>query len=200
MLRATAVVGVMLLALTACGGSPASPDESGRVEIELEEYAFNPDSIQLQAGEQVTFALTNTGEKEHELHIGRELAMMDGAPRGFQDNLFADFQPSVDPMEVAVGMDMQDMEGTDDEHEDEDGHEDEEAQEDQDMEDMDDEGGHEEHAEMVGFHVVLAPGETAEMSFTVPADAAGEWQLGCFEDDGAHWDDGMQGTLTVVES
>jgi hypothetical protein len=27
----------------------------------------------------------------------------------------------------------------------------------------------------------------------------GEWEIACFEDDGTHYEDGMRGTLVVVE-
>jgi hypothetical protein len=46
--------------------------------------------------------------------------------------------------------------------------------------------------------VVLKPGsEPVTLIFTVPAGKAGEWQMGCFENDGAHWDLGMQGKWIV---
>lgn len=35
-----------------------------------------------------------------------------------------------------------------------------------------------------------------DVIFTVP-DKPGEWEMGCFEDDGAHYDDGMKGKVTV---
>jgi len=50
-----------------------------------------------------------------------------------------------------------------------------------------------------GFMILRAKGEEARITFTVPSDAAGEWSIGCFREDGAHWTKGMQGTLTVVE-
>jgi plastocyanin len=56
----------------------------------------------------------------------------------------------------------------------------------------------EEEEEEHGFMVVLEPGsEPVTLIFTVPADKAGEWQMGCFENDGAHWDLGMQGKWIV---
>jgi uncharacterized cupredoxin-like copper-binding protein len=48
-----------------------------------------------------------------------------------------------------------------------------------------------------GFMVMRDPGESAEVTFTVPADASGEWEIACFEEDGAHYDDGMRGTLII---
>ena len=48
-----------------------------------------------------------------------------------------------------------------------------------------------------GFGVSVAVGETIEVTFTVTADMAGDWEIGCFEDDGAHWDEGMKGKHNV---
>jgi uncharacterized cupredoxin-like copper-binding protein len=52
----------------------------------------------------------------------------------------------------------------------------------------------EEHA---GFMVILPPGGTASISFPVTEAMAGEWEIGCFEQDGVHYDAGMKGTLVV---
>lgn len=60
------------------------------------------------------------------------------------------------------------------------------------MGDMDD--GEMDHP---GFGVIVAVGETVEVTFTVPASMVGEWEFGCFEDDGAHWDEGMKGKMVV---
>ena len=51
-----------------------------------------------------------------------------------------------------------------------------------------------------GFMVLQNPssGQTV-IEFTVP-DKTGEWEFACFEDEGAHYDDGMHGTLKVVAS
>lgn len=56
----------------------------------------------------------------------------------------------------------------------------------------------EEEEEAHGFMVVLKPGEEpVTLIFTVPASKAGEWEMGCFENDGAHWQLGMQGKWIV---
>ncbi len=55
------------------------------------------------------------------------------------------------------------------------------------------------HAEH-GFMVMRQPGQQAELTFTVPADASGEWEIACFEEDGAHYDDGMHGKLIIEVS
>jgi uncharacterized cupredoxin-like copper-binding protein len=53
---------------------------------------------------------------------------------------------------------------------------------------------HDAHA---GFMVLLDPGETAEVTVTVPADRAGEWEIGCFQP--GHYEAGMHGELTVTD-
>ncbi|NIN36748.1 MAG: hypothetical protein GTO60_17315, partial [Gammaproteobacteria bacterium] len=83
--------------------------------------------------------------------------MMDGAPNGFEHDLFAGIEPMV-MKGGAMDEGMEDM----DHHEDDMAH------------DMD-------HA---GFMVVLPNGsEDATVTFTVTEDMLGEWEMGCFTDD-----------------
>lgn len=45
---------------------------------------------------------------------------------------------------------------------------------------------------------LLDKGGTVTMQFTVPKNAAGDWQFGCFEQKGSHFTDhGMKGTITI---
>lgn len=56
----------------------------------------------------------------------------------------------------------------------------------------------EEEAEAhAGFMVALEPGGRATLVFTVPADRVGEWEMGCFEENGSHYLSGMKGKLVV---
>ncbi len=58
----------------------------------------------------------------------------------------------------------------------------------------------EEEEHDAGFMVVLHKGDKpVTISFTVPADKVGEWEMGCFEDDGQHYNEGMKGKLTVTQ-
>ena len=51
-----------------------------------------------------------------------------------------------------------------------------------------------------GFMVLIPNGdEDATITFTVTEDMVGEWELGCFTDDGQHYEDGMKGTLVVKQ-
>lgn len=59
------------------------------------------------------------------------------------------------------------------------------------------EAEHEEEGH-TGFMVLLHEnGDEATMTFTVTEDMVGEWEMGCFELEGVHYDQGMVGTFTV---
>lgn len=153
------------LFLTACGG--AATPEPVNLTIELSEYAFSPDRIELQVGQEVTFTIVNVGALEHEIMFGRDVMMSDDRPSGYRMDMFASAQ--VEPQVIMeTGMDMGD------EHTDEE----------------------DEHA---GFMVFLPAGDDqATMTFTVTDSMVGEWEIGCFELDGVHYDAGMIGTLVVT--
>ncbi len=58
------------------------------------------------------------------------------------------------------------------------------------------EGMHEESHS--GFMVVLPEtGDRATITFTPTEKMVGEWEMGCFEQEGVHYDAGMKGTLVV---
>ncbi len=55
-----------------------------------------------------------------------------------------------------------------------------------------------------GLMVMLDPrtipsDQVTTITFTVSEDKVGQWELGCFQEQGQHYDDGMRGTL-IVES
>jgi len=108
------------------------------------------------------------------------------------------------------GMDMGDdetMEGTDDDGMDMGDDETMEGADDDGMdmgddEEMVDSGGGELHtAAMVmlqpGSVSNNEPGEVTVIEFTVPEDRVGTWSIGCFQEAGQHWEDGMRATLIV---
>jgi len=156
--------------LAACGG--AATPEPVNLTIELSEYAFSPNQIELQVGQEVTFNIVNVGQLDHEIMFGREVMMMDDRPNGYSTDMFesAGVEPMVMMEESEMTMDEDHEEGEDDHGE----------------------MGHE------GFMVFLPPGnDKASMTFTVTDDMVGEWEIGCFELDGVHYDAGMKGTLVV---
>lgn len=56
--------------------------------IEMTEFAFTPETLEVQLGQEVTLHLVNQGTLDHELMIGRQIMMMDGAPNNYAHNLF----------------------------------------------------------------------------------------------------------------
>ena len=166
-----------LLFIAACGSGTPEPAE---ITIDMSEFAFAPDTIELEVGQEVTFTLANKGNLPHEIMIGRDVMMMEDHPNGYQIDFFesAGVEPTVDMAEMAM-----------DEHDEgEAGH---------------DEGASDGHSDEEGMahsgFMVLVPvtGETSSMKFTVTEDMVGEWEIGCFEQEGVHYTAGMRGTLVV---
>lgn len=200
------LVAVTALVAGACGGGGETLADGDQVTITMSEYAFEPSEIHLTPGTTVTIELENIGEKDHEFMAGMEVAIEDGLPHGFESDFFDTVEGmTIDPPDALdtsmEGMDMGD-ESMDEE------------MSDTTMGDMssttmgdmgsdttmgDMEGG-EEHAEDMGVMVVRQPTQTATITFTVTEASVGEWEFGCFEEDGAHWDDGMKGTIVVEEA
>jgi len=148
------------LFFVACSRKPPEPVS---FTIEMSEYAFEPDVIEVKVGQEVTLELVNMGQLPHELMFGREVMMMANRPNSYQVEMFA--SAGIEP-EVMM------MEG--------------EAQ-------MEEEEGH------AGFMVLLGKtGDKATMTFTVTNDMVGEWEMGCFEQEGVHYDAGMVGKFVVT--
>jgi plastocyanin len=169
------LIGLSFL-LVACGGS-AEPEEV-EFTIEMTEFSYTPDTINLKVGQAVTFNLVNAGQLEHELMIGQEVAMDNSLPVGYEMDFFE--HAGVEPV---VMMDMHmDEEG---EHEEADhemaGHE---------------EGEHAHH----GFMVAVPHEDSATMTFTVTEDMVGTWEIGCFLQNGAHYFSHMTGTIVIEEA
>ena len=147
---------VTVMALAACASKSPQPVT---YTIEMTEYAFTPQAIEVQVGQQVTLNLVNKGALEHEIMFGRDVMMTDNRPSGYQTDMFQ--AAGVEPMVAGGSMPME-------------------------------EEGH------TGFMVFLAnTDDTASMTFTVTKDMLGDWEIGCFEQDGVHYDAGMIGTLIV---
>ncbi len=177
-LKIGAALTVLLLLSTACGDADnVTVKDGGEVVIHLTEYSFTPSTIEVTAGSRVTFVVRNDGKLKHEFMIGRTVRVVDGVKSGFEVDLFEGMEPVVDPAEAVVDMGDGSMSS------------------DTTMAGMAGDGGHGEH----GFMIKRGPGEEAAITINIPTDAVGEWEFGCFVEDGAHYEKGMQGTLIVVE-
>ena len=171
----TAMILAVSMLAAACGSggdggeaTGAGGDPDAHIRVNMTEYGFGSDVIEVRAGQTVEFLLKNSGDLDHEFMIGREVTVgMDGMTTGFGHDFFEGLMPTVDPPEV--GMVMGSMET------DTDGH---------------DDGHH-------GFMVTLGPGATASVTVAIPDDAVGDWEIGCFRDKGSHWSSGMHATLRI---
>lgn len=190
-----AIVGLLALLVGACGGGDGDAvADGGEIEISMFEYQFEPAEIHLKAGTTVTFVLTNDGGTAHELMAGHNVHTEDGHPHGFESDFFDTVSNlSIDPPDALETS----MEGMGD------GSMDDMASDttmgdmasDTTMGDM----GDDEHMDM-GVMVGREPAETARITFTVTNDSVGEWDIGCFEEEGEHWAKGMKGKIIVEET
>ena len=54
-------------------------------------------------------------------------------------------------------------------------------------------------SEHSGFMVIVPTGAaTATVTFTATREMLGEWEIGCFSQDGVHYDAGMKGKLVIT--
>ena len=208
MVRSTAamILTVSMLA-AACGSggdggqaSGAGGDPDAHIRVNMTEYGFGSDVIEVRAGQTVEFLLKNSGDLDHEFMIGREVTVaMDGMATGFEHDFFEGLMPIVDPPEAGMVMESMEMDMDGDSMEmDMDGDSMEMDMDGDSMEmdmDMDTDGHDDGHH---GFMVTLAPGGTASVTVTIPDDAVGDWEIGCFRDKGTHWSSGMHATLRIT--
>ena len=170
----TALILAVSMLAAACGSggdggeaTGAGGDPDAHIRVNMTEYGFGSDVIEVRAGQTVEFLLKNSGDLDHEFMIGREVTVgMDGMATGFGHDFFEGLMPTVDPPEAGMVMESMEIEM-----------------------DMD---GHD-HGSMV----TLAPGGTASVTVTIPDDAVGDWEIGCFRDKGTHWSSGMHATLRI---
>ena len=163
------LVGTVLV-LGACGSDAATTSsgstlsDGDRVEVEMTDLAFDPSEFEVEQGATVTFVFDNTDTIDHEALIGDEAA---------QDEHEAEMTESSGEMDHS-------SEDNDDTTPTSDGG----------MEDM----GHNSGASEPGEAVLVAPGESAEITYTF--DETGDVLLGCHQP--GHYDGGMVATITVT--
>lgn len=201
------LLGAFALTASACIADETDPNVAfvqgdGQVTIVMDEFSFTAPRINVDAGATIKLTLVNEGSVDHELMIGQGPQ----AAGGYGDDLLAVMLPVEGDSTVAMADpdEHHDDEAPATEHHDDD----ETATEHHDEEDMateqhdEDSGATEHHDEEgmdhAGAHVTVEPGQTIELLLTVPADAHGEWELGCFID--GHYEDGMKGSFTVRQS
>jgi plastocyanin len=83
----------ILLAFVAAGC--AAGPEKVEYSIEMTDFAFTPNTLDLKVGQEVTLHLTNAGALKHELMVGRGVVMENGLATGYEEDMFADTEPVV---------------------------------------------------------------------------------------------------------
>ncbi len=163
----TAILATSIIASACGGGAGGAAAPSGEVTVVGGEYKFSPDTVRLKVGQQVRITFRNDGAKDHEFMIGRGVATMSGKPMGYQTWLL----PGTKMAFQRDGKEIMSMDAM---------------------------GGQMEMGtpEDAGMMLVKAKGSPITLSFTVP-DKVGEWEMGCFQDDGAHYDEGMKGKVVI---
>ncbi|MFU8772755.1 MAG: hypothetical protein ACNA8H_10095 [Anaerolineales bacterium] len=81
--------------VSACSSS-LPPLEPVSFRIEMSEFAFSPDTIEVRVGQEATFELINVGLIEHEIMIGRNVMMDHNRPSGYMVDMFE--SANVEPM------------------------------------------------------------------------------------------------------
>lgn len=184
--------------------TPTLNPESPEITITLDEFTFTPDHIRLVVGQNVTLHVTNNGEEDHEIMIGRNpLRDANGMlGDGFEHDFFALTNVSVQGDVEVMGMNGESMNMDMSTATPEGGM-------DMGMETATPEGGMDMSSDSMdsgmdmgdmenGGMVMIQPQKEATITFTVTKEMEGTWTMGCFEGgDLKHFDLGMAGILYV---
>lgn len=203
-----ALFALSLLLLTACGSGTPAP---ANITIHMNEYTYEPNTIELKVGQQVTITLINDGTLDHELMIGRLVVNNDqGQPSGFSTDFFANagVTPTVSGGGMLMdhndegGMDMGAMDNMNGDSGD--AMDNMNSDSGDDMDNMNSDSGEamgDMAAESMAVNMVMQPvgSDPTTVSFTVTEDMVGNWTFACFQQDGVHYTSGMTGELVVTE-
>jgi uncharacterized cupredoxin-like copper-binding protein len=80
------LIAIMAILLVAC--SAESEPEEVEYTIEMTEFSYAPEDIELKVGQTVTLNLVNLGQLDHEIMIGREVKMDNSLPAGYELDMF----------------------------------------------------------------------------------------------------------------
>ena len=86
------------------------------IKIAMKDFAYEPDTLTIPAGRQVTLAFNNTGAVEHYFVVGDTIA---SSRDGFEQNLFSGV--SIEKRKQTEGHDEEEEEHEEEEHEEEEG-------------------------------------------------------------------------------
>lgn len=187
LLGSAALAALLLIAWTTWPGRtpPAGPGTT----IVMSDYAFSPDRLTWRVGERVTLSVVNRSQakppRPHELMFGRYPMKEEGPFGPLQGDGFDE------PLLGGVAIELQggggltmlmtpgsQLSGVD-------------------PSSLLAPGGMAMEMDMDQFMAVFPPDATLTFSFVVP-DRPGEWEFGCFAQDGQHYLNGMRGRVTVL--
>jgi uncharacterized cupredoxin-like copper-binding protein len=188
-MRRTLIV-LVLLGLSALFLSIACSrqSESNTVEIRLGEFSFKPETVQLKAGQKVKIELINEGKTEHEFMVGRGVKEEgEGeAHEGMHDKKEQQVSSEMEHkhheemheanMEMSKRFERNFFEGIDVLAQTQNGAEFMKVP------------GH-------GTMVALKPQSKATLTFKIPADRKGKWEMACFVP--GHYEAKMKGEIIV---
>jgi uncharacterized cupredoxin-like copper-binding protein len=164
----------MLLAAVALGlltaAAPAvAASKVHRVTLAMRDFGLQPTALYLQAGERVELVIQNRGAAVHEWSAGRGLVDIP-YEKGFRTDLLAILKPRVS----GQGYDLEQLMTTN----------------------LDTKEGVEgETVTRLSQEVDVEPGGQVVLDFTVPQDAKGMWQMGCFLP--GQYESGTYGALLI---
>ncbi|MGH7884079.1 MAG: cupredoxin domain-containing protein [Thermodesulfobacteriota bacterium] len=177
------VISLVFFISFAYGCSNESQNESNTVHVNMNEFNFEPQAFEFEAGKTTTINLINNGKLEHEFMIGSGLKnKQDQHNEQVDDNHAHEHEESADKMNENNHT-MQHSRSFD-----------KDFFENINVDSKIDKGefinvtGH-------GNMLLLEPGGNATLSLKVPVDYKGEWDIACFLP--GHYEAGMKGKVII---
>ena len=185
-----------LLLLAAC----KRHDESNTIQIMTGDFYFKPAAIELKAGQEIKIELVNEGNIEHEFMVGRGVKTEDTHAHGemhegMEENNETSEMGHEHNGEMHHPEGMQDMQGMNSAHAGASRGFDEDFFSVIDVKSETENGAEFMRMPGHGTMVLLKPHGKAIITFTVPTDRIGEWEMACFIP--GHYEAMMRGKVIV---
>lgn len=107
MMRTFTIIAVLGIVTAACGSSVGTVDSPRTVEVDAQEFAFDPESIDITPGETVEFVITNSGAVTHEFVVTNQGEIDEHLEAGHEDH--DEGEMSEEDMADMDGMAMEGM-------------------------------------------------------------------------------------------
>jgi plastocyanin len=103
---------LVTMILAGCSDSAGAIDEDGRLEIVMEDYAFETDDLTVPAGRPLTITIVNRDEVSHPLSFGRGLLEEEARPAGYAEGLLTGLDARVTPTAAVLAPEPPDRSST----------------------------------------------------------------------------------------